>query len=154
MCSQGGGKSTSPIWTSPHLVEPHCRAVNTFLSILEACIVHHSRSAKSRETFHSLTRSIGVGLSLKTGRSDLTSSYRFLGVGSATMKRIIVDSGNENPSNDDAGAQSTPVSSNSPSPPAAQQQQKRKAQNVLPPELMEILVPSVQVGAVTGMLST
>lgn len=70
------------------------------------------------------------------------------------MKRIIVDSGNENPSNDDAGAQSTPVSSNSPSPPAAQQQQKRKAQNVLPPELMEILVPSVQVGAVTGMLST
>jgi len=69
---------------------------------------------------------------------------------SATMKRITVDNASQ-PSSEDAGAQSKTVSlstsSGTPQSPGEQRQR-----NVLPPEIMEILVPSTQIGAVTGVL--
>lgn len=66
------------------------------------------------------------------------------------MKRITADNASQ-PSSEDAGAQSKTVSlstsSGTPQSPGEQRQR-----NVLPPEIMEILVPSTQIGAITGSI--
>lgn len=147
---QGGGKSTSQIGTSTtwwsRIAEPSVSQSSKW------CIVHHITSPITSPTALGVVK--GGCQRLFACRTDfplilytlvLCTRYE-----SATMKRIIVDNASQ-PSSEDAGTQSKTVSSSTSSG-TSQSPEEQRQRNVLPPEIMEILVPSTQVGAVTGVL--